>query len=186
LGVGLGFGLQKIASNYVSGFIILLDRSVKLGDLIHVDGRQGTVSELTSRYIVLKLLDGTDVLIPNEALVTSTVVNLSYKDRKIAVGVPVQVAYGTDLELALQLLVAVTKGESRIAVDPAPGALIRGFGDSGINLELMVWVLDPENGTGGLRSDLNLKIWKAFQAHGIEIPFPQREIRMIGGDTTKH
>jgi len=185
LGVGLGFGLQKIASNYVSGFIILLDHSVKLGDLIQVDGRQGTVSELTSRYIVLKMLDGTDVLIPNEALVTSTVVNLSYKDRKIVVGVPVQVAYGTDLEHVMQLLVDAARGQSRVAADPAPCALIRGFGDSGINLELMVWVLDPENGTGGLRSELNLQIWKAFQAHGIEIPYPQREMRVIGGDATK-
>lgn len=184
LGVGLGFGLQKIASNYVSGFIILLDHSIKLGDLILVEGRQGTVSELTSRYIVLKLLDGTDVLIPNEALVTSTVVNLSYKDRKIVLGLPVQVAYGTDLELVQRLLVEAAAGEARIALEPPPSALIRGFGDNGINLELMVWILDPENGTGGLRSELNLKIWKAFQAHHIEIPFPQREMRVIGGKTT--
>lgn len=184
LGVGLGFGLQKIASNYVSGFIILLDHSVKLGDLILVEGRQGTVSELTSRYIVLRLLDGTDVLIPNEVLVTSTVVNLSYKDRKIVVGLPVQVAYNADLELAQRQMIDACANQPRIATDPAPCALVRGFADSGINLELIVWVLDPENGTGGLKSELNLKIWKAFQLHGIEIPYPQREVRIIGGNTT--
>lgn len=179
LGVGLGFGLQKIASNYVSGFIILLDRSVKLGDLVMIEGRQGTISELTARYIVLKILDGTDVLIPNETLVTSTVVNLSYKDRKVVLGVPIQVAYETDLDQAMALMLAATEGESRLASDPAPGVFVRGFADSGINLELTVWVLDPENGTGGLRSDLNRKIWKAFQAHQIGIPFPQREVRII-------
>lgn len=179
LGVGLGFGLQKIASNYVSGFIILLDRSVKLGDLVMIEGRQGTIAELTSRYIVLKMLDGTDVLIPNETLVTSTVVNLSYKDRKVVLGVPIQVAYDTNLDQAMALMLAATEGEARLANDPAPGVFVRGFADSGINLELTVWVLDPENGTGALRSDLNRKIWQAFQAHRIGIPFPQREVRIV-------
>ncbi|WP_410499037.1 mechanosensitive ion channel family protein [Chitinibacter sp. S2-10] len=179
LGVGLGFGLQKIASNYVSGFIILLDRSIKLGDLISVDNRQGVISGLTSRYIVLKASDGTESLVPNDTLITQTVVNQSYNDRSVWIGLPVSVAYDSDLEQVMKVLVSVTEGNTRILANPAPGAFVTAFADSGINLTLGFWLADPENGQMTLKSDLNLKIWQAFKAHGIEIPYPRRDITIL-------
>ena len=179
LGVGLGFGLQKIASNYVSGFIILLDRSVKLGDVISIDNRQGVISGLTARYIVLKAPDGTEALVPNETLITSTVVNNSYHDRSIWVGLPIQVAYSSDLEQVMALLPTVAEGNPRIMQNPAPSVMILAFADNGISLTLGFWLKDPENGQGGLRSDLYLKIWQLFKQHGIEIPYPRRDITIL-------
>ncbi|MBE9610030.1 mechanosensitive ion channel family protein [Chitinilyticum piscinae] len=176
IGIGLGFGLQKIASNYVSGFIILLDRSIKLGDMIQVDNRTGIIRGLTSRYVVLRSADGTEALIPNETLVTSTVVNQSYTDRSIWVGLPVQVAYGTDLELATRLLAEIARAHPRVCDTPEPGGFVAAFADSGINLTLGFFLRDPENGQLGLKHELNMAIWKAFQQHGIEIPYPRRDV----------
>lgn len=181
LGVGLGFGLQKIASNYVSGFIILLDRSIRLGDRLMVENRTGYVTKITSRYIVLKTADGSEALVPNDTLIANTVVNQSYSDKAIWTSVPVQVAYGTDLEQALSLLKQAAE-HPRILKDPAPNAFVTLFADSGINLELGFWVADPENGFLGLKSDVNLAIWRLFQQYGISIPFPQREVRMLGNE----
>ncbi|MBM5574637.1 mechanosensitive ion channel family protein [Deefgea sp. CFH1-16] len=181
LGVGLGFGLQKIASNYVSGFIILLDRSIKLGDLISVDNRQGIISGLTSRYIVLKAPDGTEALVPNDTLISQTVVNQSYNDRSVWVGLPIQVAYNSDLDQVMRLMTEITQDESRILKEPAPGAFVTAFADSGINLTLGFWLADPENGQMGLKSDLNMKIWRAFKANNIEIPYPRRDITILPG-----
>lgn len=179
LGVGLGFGLQKIASNYVSGFIILMDRSVKIGDIVQIDNRQGMVTQLTSRYIVLKGPDGNEALIPNETLITSTVVNQSYTDRLLRIALPIQVAYGSDLVQVQALLLEAARVEPRVVADPEPMAFIKGFGESGIDLELGVWINDPENGALPVRSTINLKIWQLFQANAIQIPYPQRELRMI-------
>ena len=179
LGVGLGFGLQKIASNYVSGFIILMDRSVKIGDLVQIDNRHGMVAQLTSRYIVLRGLDGNEALIPNETLITSTVVNQSYSDRLIRVVSSVQVAYDADIELAMQLLEKAGVAASRVVADPPPQAFLKNFGENGIDLELGVWIKDPENGVQSVRSQINLAIWHAFKEHGIHIPFPQRELRIM-------
>ena len=186
IGVGLGFGLQKIASNYVSGFIILLDRSIKLGDLISVDNRQGVISGLTSRYVVLKAPDGTESLVPNETLITQTVVNQSYNERSVWVGLPIQVAYSSDIDQVMALLVGITANEPRILKDPAPGAFITAFADSGINLTLGFWLADPENGQMGLKSDLNLKIWRTFKSNGIEIPYPRRDITILPGSAPLH
>ncbi|WP_174873104.1 mechanosensitive ion channel family protein [Vogesella oryzae] len=180
LGVGLGFGLQKIASNYVSGFIILLDRSIRIGDRLMVENRTGYVSKITSRYVVLKTADGSEALVPNEMLIANTVVNQSYSDKSLWISLPVQVAYGTDLPQALALL-RQAADHPRVKKDPAPAAFVVTFADSGINLELGIWVVDPENGMLGLRSDINLRIWQLFGEHGIEIPFPQREVRLLGG-----
>ncbi|WP_373974671.1 mechanosensitive ion channel [Chitinibacter sp. SCUT-21] len=182
LGVGLGFGLQKIASNYVSGFIILLDRSIKMGDLISVDNRQGVISGLTSRYIVLKAPDGTESLVPNDTLITQTVVNQSYNDRSVWVGLPVSVAYNSDLDRVMEIMVAATEGNPRILKDPAPGAFVTAFADSGINLTLGFWLADPENGQMGLKSELNLKIWRAFKENNVEIPYPRRDIMLLQPD----
>ncbi|CAN0623027.1 MscS Mechanosensitive ion channel [Burkholderia multivorans] len=180
LGVGLGFGLQKIASNYVSGFIILLDRSLRLGDAINVGGLQGIVTQIRTRYTVVRGLDGNETLIPNEKLITDVVQNQSsYLTRGYA-KVTVQVAYTTDVEYALTLLVEAAKGVPRLLAEPAPTPYLTGFGADGIDLELGFWVEDSASGTSGVRSTVNRNIWRLFSAHGIEIPFPQREVRVVG------
>jgi small-conductance mechanosensitive channel len=180
LGVGIGFGLQKIASNYISGFIILMDRSVGIGDLITVDNFTGQLTKMTARYVVVRSLTGTEALIPNETIITSTVVNHSYTDRRVRVPLPVQVSYRTDLDQATAVMIEATRHHRRVLRDPAPRVLIKQFADSGIDLELGVWIEDPQEGTGNLVSDIYLDMWRAFRQHGIEIPYPQREVRMLG------
>ncbi|HEY9103281.1 mechanosensitive ion channel family protein [Chitinimonas sp.] len=183
LGVGLGFGLQKIASNYVSGFIILLDGSIRIGDVVIIDGRQGTVTGITARYVLLKLGDGGEAIIPNDSLISSTVLNLSHSDRLFRVAMPIQVAYDTDLDAASALLLSLTQGQPRILPEPVPQVLVKGFGESGIDLELAYWIGDPDQGSASLRSELNLKIWRAFKEQGIEIPYPRRDVYLINGQT---
>lgn len=184
LGVGIGFGLQKIAANYVSGFIILMDRSVSLGDLVTIGEHTGTLTKMTARYVVVRSLGGLEAIIPNETIITSTVLNHSFTDRKVRVALPIQVAYATDLDAARDIMVKAAAAHPRVLKDPEPGALITAFADSGINLELGVWVDDPDQGLAGLRSDLYDAIWRAFRESGIEIPFPQREIRVLGAVKT--
>jgi len=182
LAVGLGFGLQKIASNYVSGFIILLDRSIRLGNLVAVDDKiSGTVTQITTRYTVLRTLTGTEVIIPNEYLVSNIVRNLSFSDTRIRATVSVQVAYNMDLEMAMRLMVEAARQQPRVLTDPVPGVLLTEFAESGISLELGFWLADPEAGIGNVRSDISLAIWKTFRDNSIEIPFPQREVRILGG-----
>jgi small-conductance mechanosensitive channel len=184
VGVGLGLGLQKIAANYVSGFVILLDRSISPGALVTIDGRYGEVTKLTARYVVVKSLDGTEAIIPNETVITSVVVNHSYSDRSVRVDVPIQVSYSSDVDRALELMLEAARDQPRALRNPAPGALLKAFADSGIDLELYVWVSDPETGTGNLRSDIYRAMWKAFNANNIGIPFPQREIRVLRSKPT--
>ncbi len=184
LGVGLGFGLQRIASNYVSGFIILLDRSMQIGDVITVETHYGVVSDLRTRYLVLRKLDGTEVIIPNEMLIINPVINHSFTDHKARVQMPVQVSYDSPLELAMQLISDVATKHPRILVTPAPAVLVKGFGDSGIDLTLSIWIPDPEEGSAVLQSEIFLEIWRAFQANNISIPFPQREVRILGSTPT--
>ena len=179
LGVGLGFGLQKIASNYVSGFIILLDHSLKMGDLITVDKYNGTVSQINTRYTVVKALDGTEAIIPNEMLVSTPVTNLSYTDKSVRAAVKVSVAYDSDLERAMALMVEIAKAHPRVLANPGPGAYLTNFGADGIDLEVGVWIGDPEQGTLGTRSDIALEIWRRFKQEGISIPFPQRDVRIV-------
>ena len=178
LGVGIGFGLQKIASNYVSGFIILLDRSIRLGDLVTVDNRHGVVSQLNTRYTVVRNLDGTEAIVPNEMLITGTVINHSLSDKRILLKLPVQISYKSSLETALEVLTQIGRDHPRVVADPAPGAYIKSFSDNGIDIELCVWIADPESGQMPLRSALFLRIWQAFKVQGIDIPSPQREIRV--------
>jgi small-conductance mechanosensitive channel len=179
LGVGLGLGLQKIASNYVSGFIILLDHSIRIGNTITVGADRGVVTRITTRYTVVKSATGLEALVPNELLVGSVVQNESYSDPTMRVALPVQVAYDSDLERAMAIMVAAAQAQPRVLVEPAPAVLLKEFADSGINLELGVWIDDPGNGTGPLRSEINLAIWRDFKQAGISIPFPQREVRII-------
>jgi small-conductance mechanosensitive channel len=180
LGVGLGFGLQKIASNYVSGFIILLDDSMHMGDVVTVDTHYGVVSELRSRYMVLRKLDDTEVVIPNETLITNAVINHSFTNRKTQVQMPVQVSYESPLEEAMELMQAAATQQARVLKTPAPEVKIKGFGESGIDLVLTAWIQDPEQGSGGLQSAIYLDIWRAFKKHSISIPYPQREVRILG------
>jgi len=182
LGVGIGLGLQKLASNYIAGFTILLDRSIRLGDMITVDNRFGVVSKLTARYVVVRSLDGVEAVVPNETLVTTTVLNHSYTSREIRVAVPVQVSYDSDVERALALMEEAARAEPRVLKAPhEPLATLARFSESGIDLELGVWINDPENGQGNLRSALNLAILRLFRANEIRIPYPQRDLNIIGG-----
>jgi small-conductance mechanosensitive channel len=179
LGVGIGFGLQKIASNYVSGFIILLDESMKIGDLLTIESHYGVVTDLRSRYTVLRKLDGTQVIIPNETLITNSVVNHSYSDKNVRVQMPIQVSYQTDLKFALNLMKEIIQSHPRALKEPAPSVLISAFADSGIDIIMSVWIGDPEEGTMQLQTDIYLQVWEAFKKHGISIPFPQREVRLL-------
>jgi small-conductance mechanosensitive channel len=182
LGVGVGLGLQKIAANYISGFIILLDRSIRIGDLIAVGQDRGQVTRITTRYTVLKGMTGVEVIVPNEVLVGSVVQNESFSDTQVRLALPVQVAYGSDLEQAMAIMIEAAMAQPRVLADPRAKAFVMAFADSGINLELGFWVGDPEEGVQQLRSDINLSIWRGFQVAGIQIPFPQREVRVIGGN----
>ena len=182
LGVGIGLGLQKLASNYIAGFTILLDRSVRLGDMITVDNRTGTVSVVSSRYVVLRGLDGVETIVPNEMLITTTVLNHSYTSKDVKVGIPVQISYDSDLELAMRLMTELAAKEPRVLHGAlAPLVNVLQFAPNGIDLELAVWINDPELGKGNLKTALNIAIWKAFRDNGIRIPYPQREVRLIGG-----
>ena len=185
LGVGLGFGLQKIASNYISGFIILLDRSVTIGDLVTIEKHTGKLSKMTARYVVVRALDGTEAIIPNETVITSTVINQSYTDRKVAIALLLQVSYDSDLDTAIRLMSEIAQHNVRVLTDPPPAVLIKSFADNGIELELVVWVEDPEQGKTNLRSEIYYGIWREFKANGIVIPFPQREVRILGNENAK-
>jgi small-conductance mechanosensitive channel len=179
LGVGLGFGLQRIASNYVSGFILLLDKSMQIGDIVTVDTHYGTITDLRTRYLVLKKLDGTQVIVPNELLIINPVINHSFTDRNMRVLLDLQVAYQSDLELVLKLMLEAAADNARVLVTPEPTATIKAFGESGVDVTLSVWIADPENGQLLLKSDLYLALWQMFKANNISIPFPQREIRIL-------
>ena len=180
LGVGLGLGLQKIASNYISGFIILLDRSVRIGDVIAVDNKFGEITQINNRYTVLKSLDGTEALIPNETLISSTVVNHSFTTRQVRVNLPLQISYDSPLEQAMGILCEAAAAHPRVLREPGPEVFLREFADHGLLLELVIWIADPEEGQLSLRSALNLEIWRRFQVAGIEIPYPRRDIRILG------
>ncbi len=185
IGIGLGFGLQSIAANFVSGFVLLMDRSIKPGDVISFTGTTGTategfgwVEELRGRYVVVRDRDGVETLVPNQNLITNPVINWSYTDPKVRLKLPIRVSYKDDPELAMQLLLQSTEGHPRIIRDPAPVARLMGFGDHGIELELRFWIPDPQEGVNNVRSDVNRRIWKLFKEHGVTIPVAQREIRV--------
>ena len=167
LGVGLGFGLQRIASNYVSGFIILLDKSMQIGDVISVDKHYGMVSDMRARYMVLSKPDGTHVIIPNESLITTAVVNHSLTEHKGRVQIDLAISVDSPLELAMQLLQDIAKQHARVLETPAPVARIKGFNEHGIGLTLTVWVADPESGVLGLQSALFMDVWKDFRVNKI-------------------
>jgi small-conductance mechanosensitive channel len=185
IGLGLGFGLQSIAANFVSGFVLLMDRSIKPGDVISLSGQSGTstenfgwVQELRGRYVVVRDRDGVEMLVPNQQLISNAVINWSYTDPRIRLKLPVRVSYSDDPELALQILLTACKGQARVLREPAPVSRLMHFSDSGIELELRFWISDPQEGVNNVRSEVNRAIWRLFKEHKITIPVAQREIVM--------
>ncbi len=178
LGVGLGLGLQRIASNYASGFIILLDRSLRLGDRITVDKYFGTVTQIRTRYTVVRSFDATEAIIPNELLVSQPVQNHSSAGKHINVTQRIQISYDSDVKLAMQLMIQAASSQERVLKDPAPLASLVNFAADGLDIDLIFSVADPEKGTLVLRSEVNLLILASFQEAGIQIPYPQRDVRL--------
>lgn len=176
IGVGVGFGLQKVVSNLVSGVILLLDRSIKPGDVIEIDGTYGSVIALNARYASVQTRDGKEYLIPNEDLITQRVTNWSFSSDLIRMHVKVGVSYQSDPHEAIKLAVAAARDVPRVLREPAPNCLLVAFGESTVDLELRFWISDPANGTTNVRSEVMLNLWDLYQAHGIELPYPQREV----------
>jgi small-conductance mechanosensitive channel len=185
IGLGLGFGLQSIAANFVSGFVLLMDRSIKPGDVISLSGQSGTstenfgwVQELRGRYVVVRDRDGVEMLVPNQQLISNAVINWSYTDPRIRLKLPIRVSYRDDPELALQILIDACEGQNRVLREPAPVSRLMHFSDSGIELELRFWISDPQEGVNNVRSEVNRAIWRLFKLHKITIPVAQRELVM--------
>jgi small-conductance mechanosensitive channel len=179
LGVGLGFGLQKITSSYVSGFIILLDRSLSIGDMISVDKYHGKVTQINTRYTVVKGLDGGESVIPNEMLVSNPVQNYSFSDRSVVMTTDIIVAYKTDVEALLPILAAAVAEVERVSKDQPPSAYLVKFGTDGLELRVGFWISDPENGRSNVLSEVNRCLWKTLQEHNIELPYAQRVVTLI-------
>jgi small-conductance mechanosensitive channel len=174
LGVGLGFGLQKLAANYVSGFVILAERSLRIGDMVRVDGFEGRVTDIKTRYTVIRSLGGKEAIVPNEMLITQRVENSSLADPRVLLNTVVQVDYDCDLEAVMQALAGALADVPRVLSEPGPSVQLSRFADSGIELTVFFWIADPENGSGGVRSDVNLAIWRTLKRLGVEIPYPQQ------------
>ena len=181
VGVGIGFGLQKLAANYVSGFVILAERSMRIGDNVRVDNFEGRITDITARYTLIRSPAGSESIVPNETLITSRVENLSLADPRVWLSTVVSVAYDSDVDLVRRLLVEAALAQERVLKEPAPHAALSAFGADGLEFTLGYWIADPENGQLGLRSDINLAILRALREHGIEIPYPQRVVHMKAG-----
>lgn len=188
IGIGLGFGLQAIASNFVSGFVLLMDRSIKPGDVISFSGTTGTttegfgwVQELRGRYVVVRDRDGVETLVPNQHLITNPVINWSYTDPRVRLKLPVRVSFDCDPETALAVLLKASDGHARILREPGPVSRLMGFGEYGFELELRFWISDPQEGVNNVRSDVNRSIWRLFKEHNIRVPIPQQEVSLRSG-----
>ena len=182
-GVGLAFGMQKIASNYISGFTILLDKSVQIGDILTIGEHYGIVNSIQSRYTVLRKLDGVEVIIPNETLIAENIVNHTSSDRKVRVAIDIQIGYNSSVDEATKIMTSCCNAQDRVIKEnPEPTVYLMNFGESGIDLKLVFFILDAEEGTYRLRSDINKEIWKQFTERNIEIPFPQRVIHINKND----
>jgi small-conductance mechanosensitive channel len=184
LGVGIGLGLQKIVSSYVSGFIILIERSLTIGDVVAVDKYSGRVTQINTRYTIVRNADGIETVVPNDLLVSGPVQNYSLTDRMLRLVTSVTVSYKTDIDFVLQLLETTISQVERVAKDPAPQAFLMRFDPDGFALELGFWIVDPENGRSNVLSEVNCAIWKALQENGIEVPYPQREVRFLNDPAT--
>src|ERR1700722_1774234 len=186
IGIGLGFGLQTIAGNFVSGFVLLIDKSIKPGDVISFTGHTGTstenfgwVQELRGRYVVVRDRDGVETLVPNQNLITNSVINWSYSDKRVRLRLPVMISYDDDPEGALEALLEAVCDHPRILREPAPVSRLMAFEDYGMRLEVRFWIADPMNGVNNVRSDVNRAICRVFRGHNIRMPGAQRELRML-------
>lgn len=175
LGIGLGFGLQNLASNFISGLTLLVEQPIRVGDLIEVDQLLGTVERISIRSTAVRTLDGVFVIVPNIKFVENNVINWSYRDPRCRIHVPIGIAYGSNTALVSEALLAAAAKESKVLPNPAPNVWFRGFGDSSLNFELLVWIDQPTEGEP-IKSSLNFLIERELQARGIEIPFPQRDL----------
>ncbi|MDF1619520.1 mechanosensitive ion channel family protein [Pseudothioclava nitratireducens] len=182
LGLGVGLGMQRTVANLVAGFSMLADRSIKPGDVIEIQTGEGptygVVKSLAARYVSVRTRSGTETLIPNEILISNPVTNWSFSDRKVRRAVAVGIAYGSDLETAQTLCIEAARACPRVLATPAPVCLVRGFGESSVDMELRFWIADPEGGVANISSEIYVQIWKRFRESGIEIPFPQREVTL--------
>jgi small-conductance mechanosensitive channel len=174
LGVGIGFGLQKLASNYVSGFVILAENSMRIGDLVRVDNFEGRITDITTRYTKIRALNGRESLVPNEMMITQRIENVTLADSHVLLTTVVQVAYGTDVTRLMAELLEVVKTVPRVLADPPPAANLTAFAPDGLELTFGFWIGDPENGQLNARSGVNLALLAALNERGVEIPFPQR------------
>lgn len=181
LGLGIGFGLQKVFSNLISGIILLLDKSVKPGDVIVVNDTFGWVNKLGARCASVITRDGKEHLIPNENLITQQVENWSYSNQHVRIHLAVGVSYDSDMKLVKELLLKSVEGSARILTTPPPVCFIVGFGDSSVDHELRFWITDPKNGVTNIKSEVYYRIWDLFKEHGVEIPFPQRDVHIKSG-----
>jgi small-conductance mechanosensitive channel len=179
LGVGLGLGMQKIASNYVSGFVILLERSLTIGDMISVDKYSGKVTQINTRYTILQGLDGVETVLPNEMLISGPVQNQSLSSRAVQVATHLTVAYDSDLKAVFALLEAAPRGVPRVLEEPAPGVALKKFGPDGYELDLAFWIEDPENGRGNVVSEVNKKVYELIDAGTIKLAYPARDTRAL-------
>ena len=182
IGVGVGFGLQKVVSNLVSGVILLMDRSIKPGDVIGIDDTYGSVSALNARYASVETRDGKEYLIPNEDLITQRVTNWSFSSNLVRLHVKVGISYRSDPHEAIRLALEAARDVPRVLPDPAPNCLLVEFGDSTVDLEVRFWINDPANGTANVRSEVMLNMWDLYQRNGIELPHPQRDLTLRNPD----
>ena len=176
IGVGLGFGLQKIAANYVSGFVILAERSLRIGDMVKVDGFEGRITDIRTRYTVIRSLGGRESIVPNETLITQRVENSSLADPRVLIQTAVQVAYGSDVRKLQPMLVAAMRSVPRVIADPGPAVQLAEFAADGMNLVVQFWIRDPENGQGNVKSEVNLAVLEVLNRENVEIPYPQRVV----------
>ena len=178
LGVGLGFGLQKLAANYVSGFVILFERSLRIGDLVKIDNFEGVVTDIKTRYTLIRAPNGREAIVPNEKLITERVENLSLADTRVLLTTDVSVGYESDVDLVQKILVDAAAGCGRVLKDPAPAARLVRFGPDGLEFTLLFWIDDPAAGQINVSSDVNLRLLRALREAGIEIPYPQRVVHL--------
>ena len=179
VGVGIGLGLQKLAANYVSGFVILAEQSLRIGDVVKVDNFEGRITDITTRYTVIRAANGREAIVPNELMITQRVENCSFADPKVALTTVVQVAYGCDLPALMPVLAAAVAGVPRVLPDPGPSVQLSSFAADGLELTVVFWIADLENGQGNVRSAVNLALLAALNEAGVEIPFPQRVVHAL-------
>lgn len=181
IGVGVGLGLQKLAASYVSGFVMLAERSVRIGDNVRIDTFEGRITDIKARYTIVRALNGRESVVPNEMFIANRIESLSLSDSKVVLSTVVLVAYASDVDLVTRLLLEAARAQPRVLADPGPSVHLTNFGVDGLEFSLNYWIADPESGQNNVRSDVNLAVLAAFRAHGVEIPYPQRVVHTAAG-----